>query len=350
MKAVFFCGNKSPYGIAHLIPLLESRFEIAKVIIANPERWEIFRHALQGKNYFKIKEKSNSTIKALAKLVLPIRMINHLKSRGKNQKNIWSICSQYSVPLIELFDINDKNFCDKLKPGQYDLFFSAAYPQIFSRDLLKLPMKGAVNFHPSALPRCRGAHPHYWALAQGEEYGGVTAHFMTEELDSGDIIAQIKFPILKYNYSQLYKKIINETQNLVSIIEDFFLRKNKKAIPQNSKEATYYRNDREIHRRIFWNIHDADKIQNLYRAGWPFFFFKGEKAFLLKMYVTRTNRNMTNQVMVENGTVVDFSKDSLVIKTLNSFVNIQEMYYCGEKLSYEKWAEKYRIQIGVKME
>jgi hypothetical protein len=29
MKVVFFCGDQSRYGIAHLIPLLESKFQIS---------------------------------------------------------------------------------------------------------------------------------------------------------------------------------------------------------------------------------------------------------------------------------------------------------------------------------
>ena len=89
-------------------------------------------------------------------------------------------------------------------------------------------------------------------LTQGEEIGGVTAHFMTEKIDNGDIIAQIKFPILKYNYSKLCDKIVSETPNIVKKVEDFFFSNNRVPVPQDTKHATYYRENRKIHQRIFW--------------------------------------------------------------------------------------------------
>lgn len=352
MKVVFFCGNQSRYGIGHLIPLLESKLQIAKVIIATPKRWQIFRETLQGKRYYEEKEFFNWNIKFLAKTILPAKVANllrSLKSKSTNV-NIKSICNQHNVSLTEVFDVNDATFCEELKEEGYDLFISAAYPQIFRANLLKIPNIGAVNFHPSALPRCRGAHPHYWALAEGEEYGGVTAHFMTERLDDGDIIAQTKFAISRYNYADYYERIEEETPQLVKKVEDYFFGTDRKLNPQDSEKATYFRNDREIHHRIFWNLHDAEQIYNICRAGNAFFFLKGEKIILTKAYVSKQNRNMTNQVSVENGAVVDFYQDAVVIKTLKGFINIQAVQLKGRNLSWRKWADKSKIRIGLKME
>jgi len=352
MKTAFFCGDQSPYGIGHLIPLLKSKFQISNVIIATPERWMIFRQALQGKKYYKEKEFINWNIKSLVKTILPTRVINLLRTfRFKTTNvNIKSICNQHNVSLTEVSDVNDAIFCDELKKEKYDLFISAAYPQIFSANLLKIPHKGAVNFHPSALPRCRGAHPHYWALAKGEQYGGVTAHFMTEKLDNGDIIAQTKFPISQYNYADHYKKVEEEIPQLVNKIEDYFFGTGTELISQNSEEKTYFRNDREIHHRIFWNLHNAEEIYNICRAGNAFFFLRGEKIILKKTYLSEKNRNMTNQIAVENGAVVDFSQDAVVVKTIKGFVNIQAVQFRGRNLLWRKWADKCKIKIGLKME
>jgi methionyl-tRNA formyltransferase len=357
MKIIFFCGDQSRYGIGHLIPLLESRFQISKVIIATPERWKIFRQALQGKKYYKGKEFFNWSIKSLAKAILPAKVINLLRSlrierisSERTNIDIKSICNQRNVSLIEVFDVNDTKFCDELKKEEYNLFISAAYPQIFSANLLKIPEKAAVNFHPSALPRCRGAHPHYWALAKGEQYGGVTAHFMTEKIDNGDIIAQTKFSISRYNYADHYGRIEKEIPQLVKKVENYFFGTGKESIPQNSEEKTYFRNDREIHHRIFWNLHDAEQIYNIYRAGNAFFFLMGEKFILTKAYISGKNRNMTNQVAAENGAVVDFCQDAVVIKVLKGFINIQAVQFRGRNLSWRKWADKSKIRIGLKME
>lgn len=352
MKVVFFCGDQSRYGIGHLLPLLESKFQIDKIVIATPKRWKIFRQALQGKKYYKEQVYLNYDIKSLAKVMLPTKIINLLKIlRSKNVNlNIKKICNKYNVFLVEIFDVNDAKFCDELKKEEYDLFISAAYPQIFTANLIKIPKKGAVNFHPSALPRCRGAHPHYWALAKGEQYGGVTAHFMTEKIDNGDIIAQTKFLISRYNYADHYDRIEKEIPRLVKKAENYFFSTGTEPISQDSEEKTYFRNDREIHHRIFWNLHDAKQIYNIYRAGNAFFFLRGEKIILSNVYISDKNRNMTNQVAVENGTVVDFCQDAVVVKTLKGFINIQAVQFRGRKLSWRKWADKCKIKIGLKME
>ena len=47
-----------------------------------------------------------------------------------------------------------------------------------------------INIHPSLLPKYRGLNTHARALAAGEKETGCTVHVVTEELDSGEILAQ----------------------------------------------------------------------------------------------------------------------------------------------------------------
>jgi len=47
-----------------------------------------------------------------------------------------------------------------------------------------------INIHPSLLPKYRGLDPHQRALAAGEKLTGCTVDVVTEEVDSGEIIAQ----------------------------------------------------------------------------------------------------------------------------------------------------------------
>ncbi len=52
-----------------------------------------------------------------------------------------------------------------------------------------------VNIHPSLLPRHPGLDTHARALAAGDAETGCTVHEVTEELDSGPILAQARVPI-----------------------------------------------------------------------------------------------------------------------------------------------------------
>ncbi len=52
-----------------------------------------------------------------------------------------------------------------------------------------------LNIHPSLLPRHKGLETHARVIAAGESVSGCTVHLVSEELDSGDIIAQSEVPV-----------------------------------------------------------------------------------------------------------------------------------------------------------
>lgn len=74
-----------------------------------------------------------------------------------------------------------------LAPG---LLVLADYGQLVPPSLLDLPRHGALNLHPSLLPRHRGAAPIPAAILAGDLETGVTLMRMDAGLDSGPIVAQ----------------------------------------------------------------------------------------------------------------------------------------------------------------
>ncbi|MCK2239244.1 MULTISPECIES: methionyl-tRNA formyltransferase [unclassified Crossiella] len=54
----------------------------------------------------------------------------------------------------------------------------------------KIPRLGAINIHPSLLPRYRGPAPVLHAIRNGDPEIGVTAHWMDEDFDTGPVLAQ----------------------------------------------------------------------------------------------------------------------------------------------------------------
>jgi phosphoribosylglycinamide formyltransferase 1 len=67
--------------------------------------------------------------------------------------------------------------------------------------VLKAPMLNAfprriLNIHPSLLPRFPGLEAWRQALEAGEKLTGCTVHYVDEEIDHGDVIAQREVPIL----------------------------------------------------------------------------------------------------------------------------------------------------------
>lgn len=73
---------------------------------------------------------------------------------------------------------------------QVDLLVVADFGYLVPPWLLNLPKYGALNIHPSLLPRWRGASPVPFTILFGDTTTGVTIIKMNEEFDKGEIVAQ----------------------------------------------------------------------------------------------------------------------------------------------------------------
>ncbi|MBI2964919.1 MAG: methionyl-tRNA formyltransferase [Chloroflexi bacterium] len=71
-----------------------------------------------------------------------------------------------------------------------DVFAVAAYGRILPPAALRLPRLGALNIHPSFLPRHRGPSPVATAILDGDPHTGVTVMLLDEGMDTGPLLAQ----------------------------------------------------------------------------------------------------------------------------------------------------------------
>lgn len=71
-----------------------------------------------------------------------------------------------------------------------EAFVVAAYGRILPALVLALPKLGALNIHPSLLPRHRGPSPVATAILEGDRQTGVTVMLLDEGMDTGPILAQ----------------------------------------------------------------------------------------------------------------------------------------------------------------
>jgi methionyl-tRNA formyltransferase len=76
-----------------------------------------------------------------------------------------------------------------------DVLVLADYGRIIPGSILATPRRGALNLHPSLLPRHRGATPIPAAILAGDRETGVTLFRMDEGLDTGPIVAQVIAPL-----------------------------------------------------------------------------------------------------------------------------------------------------------
>ena len=89
-----------------------------------------------------------------------------------------------------------------------DYIIGIHYPYIIPKEVLEIPHRGFLNLHPAYLPYNRGWHTPSWAIIDGTPYGA-TLHFMKEQLDQGDILAQKKLAIDQTDTANsLYQKAL----------------------------------------------------------------------------------------------------------------------------------------------
>lgn len=83
-----------------------------------------------------------------------------------------------------------------LVEARVDLIALAGFMRIQSAAFVQKWQGRQLNIHPSLLPLFKGLHPHKQALDAGVKISGCSVHFVTEEMDSGPIIAQAAVPVL----------------------------------------------------------------------------------------------------------------------------------------------------------
>src|ERR671923_287621 len=82
-----------------------------------------------------------------------------------------------------------------LRVYEPDLLLCLAFPWLIPGDALDVPRLGAVNTHPSLLPRYRGPNPIGWMFRNDDPEVGLTFHRMDDAFDTGAILAQGSAPI-----------------------------------------------------------------------------------------------------------------------------------------------------------
>ena len=198
--------------------------------------------------------------------------INICKKLGLN----WSIPENKDVLLEEVKNIRKEN--------KIDVGVVAAYMMILPKEVLQIPKFGVINLHPSLLPKHRGAHPINWAIIQGDKYTGCTVHYMTEDVDKGNIILQKKIEIYNHDISYLAKELAEIGSNLLWKSLELFEKTAPKGKIQDESEATTdpARKPEDGEIRQDFSAQQAERLIRALAKPWPGAFVKNEgKKFII---------------------------------------------------------------------
>lgn len=89
----------------------------------------------------------------------------------------------------------DRILNDALEQHEVGTIALAGFMRILSPWFVEHWRGRILNIHPSLLPKYRGLDTHARAIEAGDSVGGCSVHFVTEELDAGEVLGQAKVAI-----------------------------------------------------------------------------------------------------------------------------------------------------------
>lgn len=176
------------------------------------------------------------------------------------------LCAERGIVFRHMEDINAPDSVDWIKGCRPDILFCFGWSSLLKEEILSIPSRGCIGYHPAALPVNRGRHPIIWALVLGLEKSASTFFYMDRGADSGDILSQEPFAIVyEDDAASLYRKI---TDAALRQIGDFLPRLQAGTaarLPQDRKAGNTWRKRMAEDGRIDFRM-GSRAVYNLVRA------------------------------------------------------------------------------------
>jgi len=249
-----------------------------------------------------------------------------------------------------------------LKP---DLIVVAAYGKILPKEVLDLPKYGAINVHPSLLPKYRGAAPIQFAILNNDSKTGISIMLMNEKMDEGPILSQeiIKIDALETSetlegkLSKISAKILIKTLGQWIMLKEMPKSAQRLIYPQEQdhSKATYTKILTKEDGKIIWDK-TAKEIDCQIRAftPWPgsFTVFKApsnsRKSQTLKILSAAVSETQTQRQL---GEVFLTDQKDLAVQTGQGSLIIKELQLEGGKpMSTSEFLNGHQEIIGTMLQ
>lgn len=162
-----------------------------------------------------------------------------------NHDILQKICERFDVPFTLISygaegDDPEQEMIDQINAYNPDYVILAKFMRILSPRFVACFADRIINIHHSFLPAFAGANPYKQAFERGVKLIGATAHFVTNDLDEGPIIAQQIIPV---NHSFTVKDMVRSGKEIETAVlakamrlvlgDRVFVYKNKTVVFEN---------------------------------------------------------------------------------------------------------------------
>ncbi|MDI6786701.1 MAG: methionyl-tRNA formyltransferase [bacterium] len=291
-----------------------------------------------------------------------VTQVDKPKERGRKVQYppTKTLALRKNIPVWQFESIKEQRAFELISNLNLDLIVVVAYGQIIPNNILLLPKFGCINLHASLLPKYRGAAPINWALVNGEKITGNTVAWITNKLDSGDIILQEEYKITPYdNFGVLHD--ILATKGAILLLKAIELINNNQVhcISQDESQVSYAPSFNKNELRINWNQSSKD-IHNFAKGFSPkpgAFTYLNNK--ILKILDTVPSSQLILPLKIRlapPGTIISINKEGFIIitKPFNDnqidFILVTQVQLENCKpMTASQFLRGHRIEIGIRL-
>ena len=262
------------------------------------------------------------------------------KPAGRGQKMHQSDVKVYAesvgLRVLQPVRLKDEAFVEEFRALNADLGVVIAF-RMLPEVIWSMPRLGTFNLHASLLPQYRGAAPINWAIINGDKVSGITTFMLKHEIDTGDVIEQVKVDITpEDNAGSLHDKLMMVGKDAVLATIEKIAEGRYTAIPQDEMTTEELRGAPKIFKedcRIDWSK-SGDEIALLvrglspYPAAWSSLYtLSGEEYGSMKIFEAEFVAGASG----EPGTIFTDWKKELKVACADGRIAIKELQLAGKR-------------------
>lgn len=254
------------------------------------------------------------------------------KPQGRGQKIVFSPVKEcalkHNLNVLQPTNLKAPEFVEHLRSLKADLQIVVAF-RMLPEVVWNMPVVGTFNLHASLLPQYRGAAPINWAIINGEKETGVTTFFLQHDIDTGSIIFQETESISSGDTAgTLYERLMSKGAKLVLRTVQAIASKNYTSTPQQETSAKHAPKIFKETCEINWNQNTTSVI-NFVRGLSP---YPSAWANISgKVFKIHKISGTSSQADKKPGEIESDGKNSLLVKTLDGWISVDELQPEGKK-------------------
>jgi methionyl-tRNA formyltransferase len=255
-----------------------------------------------------------------------------------SDSSLVQVARELSIPVLSPARVNDPEFVEQAGLFSPDLNLSISYNQILAKQMRELAPLGFVNFHAGKLPFYRGRNVINWALINGEKEVGLTAHFVDEGIDTGDIILQHTLPVgWTDNYGDVLGRIVDHFPEFVMQTVDRLETGDYQRQSQDVSQGTYFGGRQAGDEWLDWNdssVNLHNKVRAISRPGpGARTTLRDEPVIIWRAFYDPSSP----KYLATPGQVVGRTDEGVLVKTGDSTLLVQEVQFANSPFLTPRW-------------